>query len=235
MAERELAMARAEQGKALLDLKATMGMDLAQEVALSDPLMLHPETPTLEAAVASALKWRGSVLKARALLDVERAKVRAADGLVHPQLYGVAMADTSNDEMMRGGTIGLTLSIPLFDAGERRAEAAKMRAMRSAAEQRVRQAEILAERDVRRAWLDLETALANQRSAEASLMAAEAGYEVVRLRVEAGKSILLEQLDALAVLVQARADLAQALFDHAVARARLQRSAGLTSQTPGAR
>jgi outer membrane protein TolC len=51
-------------------------------------------------------------------------------------------------------------------------------------------------------------------------------YDVMVLRVENQRSILLEQLDALAALTQSRANLAQALYDHSIAVARLQRAIG---------
>ncbi len=58
-------------------------------------------------------------------------------------------------------------------------------------------------------------------SARASVASAEAGHHVWPLRVNAGKSILVEQLDALQSLTRARADLAQALCDHRIAVARI--------------
>jgi outer membrane protein TolC len=44
--------------------------------------------------------------------------------------------------------------------------------------------------------------------------------------VQNGKAILVEQLDALAALTQARTNVAQALYDHSLAAARLQRAVG---------
>lgn len=46
------------------------------------------------------------------------------------------------------------------------------------------------------------------------------------VRVEAGKAILVEQLDALAALTRARANLAQALYEHQLALAKLSRAIG---------
>jgi len=80
--------------------------------------------------------------------------------------------------------------------------------------------------EVRQARLDMETAAANYRAAQTVLQSFEAAYDVVVLRVENQRSILLEQLDALAALTQARANLAEAVFDHSIAAARLQRAIG---------
>ena len=120
----------------------------------------------------------------------------------------------------------MTLSFPLFDGGKISAEAAQARSMRDRAQAAVRQAELDVEREVRLAWLDVQTASANAASAQESVKAAQSAYEVTALRVQAGKSILIEQLDALESVTRAKADLAQARFDQAVAVARLQRAAG---------
>jgi outer membrane protein TolC len=228
MARRELTMARNEQAKAMLALKAAMGVDLQSPVTLPDRLGLAAPAGTLDDFIRIGRERRGSLLAARARVEVARAEARGAEGALRPQVYGTAMSDTSTDRMMSGGTLGVTVSFPLFDAGERRADVRRMRAMQARAEGLVRQAELNVERDVRQAWLDVLTAEENARSAQSSVESAQAAYDVVRLRVEAGKGILLEQLDALQVLVRARADLARALYDHSLARARLDRAAGVS-------
>ena len=89
-----------------------------------------------------------------------------------------------------------------------------------------RSAQLTVEREVREAWLDLQTAGANVESASASAAASEEAYNVMHLRVINGKSLLVEELDALHTLIQARADVAQTLYDHEFALARLRRAAG---------
>ena len=225
MARRELTMARNEQAKALLSLKAAMGVSLESPVTLADRLALA-EVPRVEEATRLAKERRGSLIASRARVEVARAETRAAEGGLRPQVYGTAMTDAATDRMMTGGTVGITVSFPLFDAGERRADVRRMRAMQTRAEGLVRQEELNVERDVRQAWLDLQTAAENAASAQASVESAQAALNVVRLRVEAGKGILLEQLDALQAFSRARADLARALYDHALARGRLERASG---------
>jgi outer membrane protein TolC len=72
----------------------------------------------------------------------------------------------------------------------------------------------------------METAAENHRAAESIVQSSQAAYDVVALRVETQKSILVEQLDALAALTQARLNLSQALFDHSIAVAHLRRAIG---------
>jgi outer membrane protein TolC len=101
-----------------------------------------------------------------------------------------------------------------------------MEAMRRRSEAELKQMELRVAKEVRQARLDIETAAANYRAAQSVLQSSEAAYDVVVLRVESQRSILLEQLDALAALTQARANLAEAAFDHSIAVARLQRAIG---------
>jgi outer membrane protein TolC len=90
----------------------------------------------------------------------------------------------------------------------------------------LKQTDLAVERDVRQAWLDVQSAQANAVSAEASVKAAQSAYDVTALRVSAGKSIVIEQLDALEALVRAKSDLAQSTFDQVLAVAKLNRATG---------
>ncbi|MCW5943413.1 MAG: TolC family protein [Fimbriimonadaceae bacterium] len=226
MAKRELAVAQSERQKALLELQSAMGADMATPMEVAGDLAPVLPEGSLDEFVARSRTNRGSVVAALARVAVAAFDLRAATGALGPQVYGQAMTDASSDRMMRGSTVGVVMSLSLWDGGERRAEAARMQAMRVRAEEALREARIAAEKQVRTAWIDLEVAAANAASAEASVSSALEALEVVRLRVEAGKGVLLEQLDALTVLVRARADLARAAYDQRRALARLYRASG---------
>jgi outer membrane protein TolC len=172
---------------------------------------------------------RPEVLAARARLAAADAQVNAAEATRKPQVYGMAMLDGLASREMSSGvgyTLGAVASLPLFDAGQRRAEVDQMKSMRNRAEANLRETELRTAAEVRQAWLDVETATKQYNSALAAVRGAESAYETVRLRVEAGRSILVEQLDSLAALTRARAGLAQALYDHSIARAKLLRAVG---------
>ncbi len=169
---------------------------------------------------------RGLILAAKARLDAAKADVRAAEGARRPQVYGVAMADTANQTANRGASVGITVSLPIFEDGSVQAEIGRVRAMRDRALADVRRVEIEVEREVREAYVDLGTAEANVTSARSSVEATTAAYQVATLRVSSGKGILVEQLDALQMLSQARADLAQALYGRRIAHARILRATG---------
>ncbi|HVT14256.1 MAG TPA: TolC family protein [Fimbriimonadaceae bacterium] len=226
IAQRALTTARNEADKSALDLAATMGANLAESLDPSDTLALSPVPSDLSEYVRRARRARGLLVAAEARLEAAELDIRAAQGSRLPRLYGVVMGDATNRREMGDVTAGLTLSFPIFDGGRIDGEVAQARSKKAKAEDDLRQARLIVERDIRQAWLDVQTAQANEVSAEAAVKAALESYDVVALRVSAGKSILIEQLDALETLTRAKADLAQATFDQAIAVAKLNRAAG---------
>ncbi|AIE83793.1 TolC family protein [Fimbriimonas ginsengisoli] len=225
--QRALTAALGERKKSLLMLKEAMGIDLDTAVALTDPLDREISRGELAGYLTKALSGRGSILAARARLRASEADVRALEGSQKPQVYGIAMADAANQAGSRGASIGLTISIPLFDGGQRRADVSRARSIRERERANVRQIELTVQREVRESYIDFDTANANVASAKSSVVAATSAYEVAALRYANGKAILVEPLDAMQALTQARRDLAQALYERQIAYVRLLRAAGL--------
>lgn len=225
-AEREVRSAHNEEAKSLLDLKQVMGKPLDEEMPLDFSEAGLPPLPSLKDWVTKAKSQRGLVLAARARIESADAEIKAARAQSEPKLYATGMADTTNRRDMGGVTVGLTLSVPLFDGGRIRSDIEKAKAMREKSAANLADTELTVEREVRQAYLDYDTSTQNLISAEAALKAAQAAYDVISLRVSAGKGILLEQLDALDTVARARTDLAQAHLDLNLSVCRLIRAAG---------
>ena len=228
-AQRLLTTARNNQAKALLDLKAAMGIRLDSDVSLADALSFTPPIGDLATALADAARFRPELLSARARVSAAGHQTSAIQGSQGPQIYGMAMADglTSHPSGTREGySVGLVISLPLLDGGQRRAETAQAHAQEERAQAEERDLELRIANEVQQAWLDEQTAAENYRTAQIALQAAQSAYDVTALRVQNQKGILVEQLDALAALTQARGNAAQALYDHSLAIARLQRAVG---------
>jgi len=228
-AQRELTTAQNDEAKALLDLKAAMGIDLASQVRLTGTLEFLPIRFDEAAALAEATQNRPILRSARARVAAASAQEDATRGSLAPQIYGAAMADAFSSRPMGTGsgyTLGIVASFPLVDAGQRRYQIASAESARLKAKAEEQGVELQVANEVRQAWLDLTTAQENYRSAEAAVRSAQAAYDVSLLRFQNQKGIQVELLDALAALTRAKANLAQALFDHAAARAAVERAVG---------
>jgi outer membrane protein len=228
-AQRLLTTARNGQAKALLDLKAAMGVRLESEITLADPLAFTPPAGDLTSQMADAARLRPELRAAQARLTAAGHQVHAVRGSQGPQVYGMAMADglTSHPSGTREGySLGLVISLPLLDGGQRQAETAQARAQEERAQVETQDLELRVANEVQQSWLDVQTAAENYRTAQTALLAAQSAYDVTALRVQNQKAILVEQLDALAALTQARGNVAQALYDHSLAVARMQRAVG---------
>jgi outer membrane protein TolC len=228
-AERMLASARNDRAKMLLELKRVLGVQLDSDITLSDALAMIPPAGDLNTHLSEAARSRPEIEAARARAESAKAQLGSAKGAYRPQVYGAAMADAFSAADMDkrvGGTVGIVVSFPLFDFGQHSAEIRQMEAMLRRSETELKDVQLRVAMEVRQARLDVETAEANYRAAESMAQSFKEAYDVMVLRVENQRSILVEQLDALAALTQSRANLAQALFDHSIAVARLQRAIG---------
>ncbi len=228
-AVRMITTARNDVKKAVLDLKTVLGVRPDSDITLSDTLGFLPPAGDVNRSLAEAARTRPELEAARARSSAAQAQTGSVKGSLQPQIYAGVMADAFTSRSMgngKGYTAGVTVSYPLFDAGQRRSEVTRARAQQQRAAAEAQNMELRVSNEVSQAWLDVETAAQNYRTAQTAVQAAQSAYEVIVLRVQNQKSILVEQLDALAALIRARANLAQALYDHSLAAARLQRAIG---------
>lgn len=229
-AKQALTTARAEFRKSLLHLQASIGVPPGQEIDLpprQQPVFNLPAPP--KEAVERALQQRPSLQAQRARVQMAKLDRLAAEGAIRPQAYLAASQDWIKAQSMSaqsGYTVALAISVPVWTGGQLQAQvrAAVAREQEQTALLRAQQLQV--ENEVRQAWLDIETAAANIATAEAALKDAEEAHRVATLRVNEGKAPLVEQIDALAALTEARIRLLEAHTEHVLAQARLLRAMG---------
>jgi len=231
-ANQSLLKAKNDAALALVDLKQALGVSQSSDLSIADSVDTIPTSPSLPGSVKEALDL---ALSRRAeLVAASRLKAAAADqqGIVHaeyaPQIYGIGMADgTLQDGSTRAGyTIGIAASIPLYDAGLRKADEAAAAARVQRAQADAVQSELTVEHDVASSFLNWQTAQSELGAAQAGLDAAAESSRLADLRYAAGKSTTVERLDAFAALTRAQGDLAQAKVGIAAARAKLLAAVG---------
>lgn len=232
MREREI-RARAARQVAIAELNALMGAPLDRDVEVVD--ILAPMPAAVAAAGASAQR------EARAVSDgLELRRAVAAESMAQLQAAtarsarlprvvargGYELAGPNLVERVSSWQVGGYLRWSLSSNG---AESASLREAHALVEQagHARQAvEQQVRLGVRRAAVDLESAIAREAVSRATVTQASESQRIVRDRYEAGLVTTTDLLRAAESVADARARSVAARFDVIVARAALERASG---------
>jgi outer membrane protein TolC len=252
-ARQMLANAQRDYETALIALKAIMGVHPDSEITLTDELRWDEgreardgterdegrgardelrvgELPKREKLLAEAMEKRPELRAALRQAEAQNYAVRAAKALYAPQVGWTVMANymSGTGDMGQGGgyLAGIAVGLPIFDGGRRKAMVGEAQAMREKALAEVERLKLQIASEVDTALRELQTALQNLQTAQTALKAAEEDERVAKVRYEAGRSVLVEYLDALATLVRAQVNYAQAIYELFVAYDKLQRAIG---------
>jgi len=212
--------AAAERDEAFNDLKLALDFDPASAVVFPDRFTQTPYDDSAAAATLRALRQRPDLAAAKARVEAARAGLTQAKAAYEPSAALTAQSynGSSNPPLgASGGQVGVTVSLPTFDASRRGAiveASAQLDKARAAFERQ----QLAVQDEVANAWRELEAASVNVQTAQAALNDALESLRVARLRQRAGKGIELEVLDALAVASNARENIlkAQERYDLAV-------------------
>jgi len=147
--------------------------------------------------------------------------------------YGMGADFNDNQSETSTDSVGVRVSIPLFQGGAIRSRTRAQRALRSASNLDLAAAQRGVQESVTNAWTGLASARAAVESAREQVQAAELAYEGVTLEQETGLRSTVEVLDQEADLLTARIALAQAERDLVVAERQLLASVGLLSVPTG--
>jgi outer membrane protein len=230
VASARLALVQAERALDLarLDLVQTLQLDPLVDYEFQVPPLRAADTtaalPVLEELSTRALANREDVRAAEARLQAAQQGTRIARGSRWPSVslsasYGsgfnssvpTSVWDQMNER--RGGGLGLSLSIPVFDRSNssiatQRAEIQTENA-RIALESVHQQVTL----ELRRAYLDQTAARAQLAAAEAQMAAAQLALKTAQQRYDVGAATLVELSQARAVQVQAASDLVSARYN----------------------
>lgn len=214
-------------------LKQLIGLALDQPISLAGRLEFRPLDITLEEARSAAMRCRAEL---RAQQDLERAaaeSVRAARGAYLPSLslfvhalgtkpeFFSSLSDAFKFDLIGG----FQLTLPIFDRaiGARVAQARADLDIAAARREATRR-EI--ELEVGRLHDEMRGARALFAAASDALRQAERALRIAEVRFREGLGTSLELSQARLALSQARLNRIQAIYEHAVARAGLERAMG---------
>lgn len=228
---------RTQRDVALVNLKRAIGVPLARPLALTSPL----ETGDLEAVTGAARTAAGIDGPGRVALDQVREQVA-----IRESSLGVARADRLpqiaavsdfglieyentpfNTDWLTNWTVGVNLSVPLFDGFRRKAAVSSARADVAVARAQLDDATRRAEVEAVQADADVAAASATLETTGRTVAQAQRAYQIAELRFKQGASTHLELVDARVQLETSLLSHARSARDLRVARLRHALLAGL--------
>lgn len=176
---------------------------------------------SLDAAVIAGQSEHPAVKGARYGADAQLLQVRIAESALYPTLMLSAnvtrAADQSTSAQVLQGSIGATLTIPIFANGGR--DYAVIRQAKEAYGQRRIQIETAAasvRQAVTQSWAALEAARAQIQAAEVQVRAQEIAVNGIREEYRVGQRTIIDVLNATQTLTEARVSLVRAQRDRVV-------------------
>ncbi|GAB2181128.1 TolC family type I secretion outer membrane protein [Denitratisoma sp. agr-D3] len=225
-------------------LAAVLGRDAHRPVVLAAPTPVPAAdgfAKDVNALVDEARRRRPDLLAAQAQVKAAEAGVDAAKAAHLPSLsLGFTGSDTKTGGVEnRSGTLGVTLSVPLFTGFSTTYKVQTAEAQREAKAAQAEKLRLQVAQDVWNAWQSLLTATQTVRTTADLIVSAEQSDKVARGRYAAGVGTLLEMLTAQSALASARQQRVTALYSWNIARTTLAQAMGvldnniLTAATEG--
>lgn len=242
-AQADLARARRASNDATAQLvaadarfKEALGIDMTSDLQYEPRFSTVGSVPEQKTEMRAALAQRPDLIAARQEVVGATMSLRTANAAYSPQIYGVASIEGQNaprQATLNGGySVGIVTSIPILDAGERKAAVEKAKAYRRSRELAVQSLELEATREVTEAHATLRASADNVRWVEEEVANTGEDLRVARLRFETGRAIYLEVLEALNAASRARLEQIRARYEVAVARADMLRATGRVEEIP---
>ncbi len=215
-----------------LNLKQLLDLDLNEPLTLADFAVRRVEAPTYAASIEqTAFERRYDYLRAVKLLEQNQLEVKAAKFDRLPSLaitgnVGLASEVVFDDENADTWAGGVSLSMPIFDAGRVRNLTNLALSRLRAQELRVRNLRLQIGAEVRLASQDARSRFAQVAVAERSLRLAQDELALAQRRFEQGVADNREVIDAQNSLAVASDNVVEAFYQYNLSRVTLARTSG---------
>jgi outer membrane protein TolC len=197
-------------------------------VPAATPVPLRvPALASLNEYLEEAQRSRPDLMQSRANVQSGEASVSIAKAERLPQVgltAGYNLRNLTNSG--RGPTAGLSLSLPLFDAGGRKADVKAAQADLAASRTRLTQLEKDVAADVEASYIRVEGAVERISNAQDLMEAARENLEAATAKYQAGVGIVLDVVNAQTQFAEAQTSATTAIYDYQIALADLSRAAG---------
>ena len=211
---------------ARLRLGRQIGLDGPAGAAPLDSAQPPPLPLTLEQAVTELRRSGPELQAARAAERGADAALSAERMTYLPEITLGAVTGAYDAEFfpsaLRRSQAAITVSMPVWNGGQREVAIARARAQRDVATAERRESERAAREAVAEAYHGYETARAGSELATVGLTVASEDYRVQRARYQEGATTILDLMEAQVALSEAQASLVQARYATRLALARLE-------------
>lgn len=212
-------------------LANVMGLPANQNITLASSLVNAPQSilEDVNTLIEQAVARRPDLIASEAQLMAAQASIDASKAAAKPTIsvsMSNGMQDGSQLDFNKNSTLGLTVSIPLFNGF---APSYRIRAAEATADLRAAQRDRLKLQislDVWTAYQNLRTALQSVTATEVLVSSAEQSYRVALGRYKAGVGNIIDTLNAQSALATARQQKIQATLNANIARATLAQAMG---------
>lgn len=225
-AQQQVANAQADVTTAQATLAQALGVPVE---TIGQPADEAAQTPP-ENPLQLALARRPELKAAQQQINAAEATVKARKAGYLPQVYAFGMLDAISPADMgksTGFTIGVGAGIPVLDGGRRKAEVDEAKQGVAQAQAARDTVELQVRADVAGAQARVTAARQNIDTATAQVAAGNEAYTVAQARYTAGKSTIVELLDARQALTEAQQSLVTAQAQYRATLATLYRAIGI--------
>lgn len=227
----QLITARSRVRAATGRLNTAMGRPAETPLSIRATSIASPpaERLELEAAIQLALAQRPEITAGAKRTEAARSAVAAARAARAPRVRAdgsFGWRDTDFLPDTREWQAGVSLELPVFDAGSRTRRIARSKAELAREEAAFETRRLQIRDEVWSSATELERAWASIAANETSIRASEESLRIVRERYERGAALVTDLLDTQTALTSAEASLAEARWSYLRARAAFDHAVG---------
>lgn len=207
-------------------LNTAMGISVSTPTEVQDILRYEAFPVAQPQLLPEALGNRPEYRQIKVRVEAAEATVRQTFRDFFPNVNGTAFVGTTRADMNEVWELGVSLTWPIFDGGNRMARYREAKASLEGARARVRAVELAIAQEVEQAYLTLVESEERIQAARKAVESARENFRLAQGRFDAGVGTIIELTDAQLSLTQAQSTEAQALTDYRIAISRLERALG---------
>ena len=242
VAQAQLLVAQDANGEQtqLASMLNTMGLPSQTAVTIADESAAPVVLPALSDALSTADSQRPDLLAAQSSADAAGASLRSARLGLFPSISGTGSTNTNSSKQTTNQpntsgsgpptlstttsgvyapswSVGLSLSVPIFDGGLTRGETAQAQGALDQANANLKTTQLLVSLNIQQAYLGVETAEAGLSAADAEYAQAKTVLDVTNAQYKSGVTTLPLLLNAQVGLAKAEGDQVNALYTYKTA------------------